>query len=56
MNFLPKILKYALGASHLFPGDRMSFNVPLPFSKEILEVPSLDFSKRNQMYNFSADC
>ena len=35
-NFLPQILKYASGASHLFPGDRMSLYTPLSFSKTIL--------------------
>ena len=54
MNFLPKILRYTLGASHLLPGDRTSFNVPVSFSKAILQVPSSDSIKRNQLYNFSA--
>ena len=36
MNFLPKILKYALGTSHLLVGDRMSLYVPLSFSKATL--------------------
>ena len=35
-EFLPKILKYALGTSHLLVGDRMSLYVPLSFSKAIL--------------------
>ena len=36
MNFLPKILKYALGTSHLLVDDRMSLYVPLHSQRQYL--------------------